>query len=200
MNLPIFLSVLGFAFGASVSAQEMKLETAVFGAGCFWCVEAFFEQQPGVTGVVSGYAGGDEQNPTYQQVSAGRTGHAEVVQVTFDPGKTSYEKLVDYFWNTHDVTDGRGVSPDFGRQYRSTILTDGEAQATAAQTSKSRAQKGLTKPIATVIAPLKQFWAAQDYHQDYVRKNPTDSYVVRIAIPKLRKLGLKLPGTQGSSR
>ena len=193
MKLRIILTILGFALGASVSAEEAKLEKAVFGAGCFWCVEAFFEQQPGVTEVVSGYAGGDEQNPTYQQVSAGRSSHAEVVQVTFDPAKTSYGALVDYFWKTHDATDGRGVAPDFGRQYRSTILTDGEAQAATAQTSKAKAQQGLKKPIATVIAPLKKFWPAEEYHQDYVRKNPTDGYVTGVAIPKLKKLGLKLP-------
>ena len=193
MKLPIFLSLLGLALGANAFAQEAKLEKAVFGAGCFWCVEAFFEQQPGVTGVVSGYAGGEEQNPTYAQVGGGRTSHAEVVEVTFDPAKTSYEKLVDFFWKTHDVTDGRGVAPDFGRQYRSTILTSSEAQAAAAQKSKAEAQKGLNKPIATEIAPLKKFWLAEAYHQDYVRKNPRDGYVRAVAIPKLKKLGLKLP-------
>lgn len=193
MKLPVFLSLLGLALGANAFAQEAKLEKAVFGAGCFWCVEAFFEQQPGVTSVVSGYAGGEEQNPTYAQVSGGRTSHAEVVEVTFDPAKTSYEKLVDFLWKTHDVTDGRGVAPDFGRQYRSTILTSSEAQATAAQKSKAEAQKGLSKPIATEIAPLKKFWPAEAYHQDYVRKNPRDGYVRAVAIPKLKKLGLKLP-------
>lgn len=194
MKLQILVSVLGLALSATVSAQEAKLEKAVFGAGCFWCVEAFFEQQPGVTDVVSGYAGGNDKNPTYEQVSAGRTGHAEVVQVTFDPSKTSYEKLVGFFWKTHDVTDGRGVSPDFGRQYRSIILTDGDAQAASSAKSKAEAQKNLKKPIATEITPLKQFWPAEQYHQDYVRKNPKDGYVRSIAIPKLKKLGLKLPG------
>lgn len=182
------------AFARAAPAAESGMEKAVFGAGCFWCVEAYFEQQPGVVSVISGYAGGDEKNPTYQQVGAGRTGHAEAVEVTFDPGKTSYEKLLAFFWTTHDPTDGRGVAPDFGRQYRSMILTIGDAQAAAAAASKDETQKRLKKPIATEIAPLKQFWPAEDYHQDYVRKNPNDGYVQSIAIPKLKKLGLKPPG------
>jgi len=193
MKLQTLLCILSLASSAAVSAQVAKLESAVFGAGCFWCVEAFFEQQPGVTNVVSGYAGSDEKNPTYEQVSAGRTRHAEVVQVTFDPTKTSYEKLVAFFWTTHDVTDGRGVAPDFGRQYRSIILTDGNAQAETAKKSKLEAQKRLGKPIATEIDPLIQFWPAEQYHQDYVRRNPKDGYVKSIAIPKLKKLGLQVP-------
>jgi methionine-S-sulfoxide reductase len=107
-----FLFILAAAARTSIAAET---ETAVFGAGCFWCVEAFYEQQPGVKDVVSGYAGGSEANPNYKQVSAGSTGHAEVVQVKFDPAVTSYEKLVEFFWKTHDVTDGRGVAPDFVR-------------------------------------------------------------------------------------
>ncbi len=194
MKIPTVFLTLSLALLAVASAQEPKLEKAVFGAGCFWCVEAFFEQQPGVTDVVSGYAGGTEKNPTYEQVGGGRSAHAEVVQVTFDPSKTSYEKLVAFFWTTHDVTDGRGVAPDFGRQYRSTILTDGDAQSAAAEKSKTEAQKSLKKPIATKIEPLKQFWPAEEYHQDYVRKNPKDGYVRSVAIPKLKKLGLKTPG------
>ncbi len=192
-TLHLFFLVL-FAAIQSPSAAEPTLEKAVFGAGCFWCVEVFFEQQPGVTQVVSGYAGGDEANPTYKQVGAGKTGHAEVVEVTYDTSKTSYEALLAFFWKTHDVTDPRGVAPDFGRQYRSTILTRGEAQAAAAVKSKAEAQKNFSKPIATVIAPLKKFWPAEEYHQDYIRKNPRDPYVLQTALPKFKKLGLKPPG------
>ncbi|CAN5520753.1 peptide-methionine (S)-S-oxide reductase MsrA [soil metagenome] len=169
-------------------------ETAVFGAGCFWCVEAFYEQQPGVTNVISGYAGGAEDNPTYKQVSAGTTGHAEVVQVEFDPALTSYEKLLDFFWTTHDPTNGGGVWPDFGKQYRSIILPSGEEQKAVAEKSKAAAEAKLRKPVATEIAPLKKFFAAEEYHQDYVRRNPKDPYVVGIALPKLKKHGLKVPG------
>ncbi len=182
-------------FSLRASAQEPKPAQAVFGAGCFWCVEAFFEQQPGVIDVVSGYAGGDEANPTYKQVGAGKTGHAEAVQITFDPAKTSYEKLLAFFWKTHDPTDGRGVAPDFGRQYRSIIVPVDEAQRAAAEKSKAEAQQQLGKAIATEIAPIgKAFYLAEDYHQDYVRKNPRDGYVQAIAVPKLKKLGLRVPG------
>lgn len=183
-------ALLLFAEAGAALGQTAKTETAVFGAGCFWCVEAFYEPQPGVIRVTSGYAGGAEQKPTYKQVSAGMTGHAEVVLVEFDPSKTTYEKLVDFFWKTHDVTDGSGVWPDFGKQYRSIILYKDEAQHQAIERSKARAQAGLSKPIATEIAPLTKFWPAEDYHQDYVKNNPNDTYVVNIAKPKLKKLGL----------
>jgi peptide-methionine (S)-S-oxide reductase len=174
-------------------AQETRVEKAVFGFGCFWCAEATFEQQPGVIDVVSGYAGGDEPNPTYHQVGTGKTGHAEAIEVTFDPTKTSYEKLLEFFWKTHDPTDPRGVEPDFGKQYRSMILTSGEAQSETAKKSKAEAQKHFKKPIATEIAPLKHFYPAEDYHQNYVRNNPGDPYVRNVSIPKLKKLGLKVP-------
>jgi len=193
MKAPLISLLLFLALIQGSSAAEPKLAKAVFGAGCFWCVEVFFEQQPGVTQAVSGYAGGDESNPKYEQVSAGKTGHAEVVEVTYDPARTSYEALLTFFWKTHDVTDPRGVSPDFGRQYRSTILTQDDAQAAVAKKSKAEAQKNFRKPIATEIASLRQFWPAEEYHQDYIKKNPRDKYVREIAIPKLKKLGLKPP-------
>jgi peptide-methionine (S)-S-oxide reductase len=176
------------------AAQGLATEKAIVGAGCFWCVEVYFEQQPGVIDVVSGYAGGNESNPNYKQVSAGQTSHAEVVQITFDPTKTSYEKLLAFFWKTHDPTDGRGVAPDFGKQYRSIIVPMNDAQRAAAEKSKAEAQQQLGKPIATEIAPIgKPFYVAEDYHQDYARKNPNDGYVQGVAVPKLKKLGLKLP-------
>ena len=171
-----------------------ETETAVFGAGCFWCVEAFYEQQPGVKNVVSGYAGGPEANPNYKQVSAGATGHAEVVQVEFDPAVTSYEKLVEFFWKTHDPTDGRGVAPDFGKQYRPIILYRTPEQQDIAEKSKLALAAKLGKPVAAQILPLEKFYPAEEYHQDYVRRNPKDGYVVGVAIPKLKKLGLKVPG------
>ncbi|MBA2431282.1 MAG: peptide-methionine (S)-S-oxide reductase MsrA [Chthoniobacterales bacterium] len=186
-----FLLILAAAARTSIAAET---ETAVFGAGCFWCVEAFYEQQPGVKDVVSGYAGGAEANPNYKQVSAGSTGHAEVVQVKFDPAVTSYEKLVEFFWKTHDVTDGRGVAPDFGKQYRPLILFSTPEQQAVAEKSKAALAARLGKPVAAEIVALEKFYLAVDYHQDYVRRNPKDGYVVGVAIPKLKKLGLKLPG------
>lgn len=174
-------------------SSAAETETAVFGAGCFWCVEAFYEQQPGVKNVVSGYAGGSEANPNYKQVSAGQTGHAEVVQVEFDPAVTSYEKLVEFFWKTHDPSDGRGVAPDFGKQYRPVILYRTPEQQAIAEKSKAALAAKLGKPVAAEIVALDRFYPAEDYHQDYVRKNPKDGYVVGVAIPKLKKLGLKVP-------
>ncbi len=177
--------------GATLTAGEPQ--KAVLGAGCFWCVEAVYEQLPGVLDVVSGYAGGPEKNPTYKQVSAGRTGHAEVVQITFDPDKTSYRALIDYFWHTHDVTDGSGVWPDFGKQYRSIILPANEAQLQIARESRAAARADFDKPIATQIVMLDHFYPAEDYHQDFVRLNPNHPYVRNIAYKKLDKLGLKRP-------
>jgi len=184
-------ALLILPFAGVCSAET---ETAVFGAGCFWCVEAFYEQQPGVKNVVSGYAGGSEANPDYKQVSAGSTGHAEVVQVEFDPAVTSYKKLVEFFWSTHDATDGRGVAPDFGKQYRSIILYRTPEQKEVAEASKAAYSAKLGKPIATEIQSLEKFYPAEEYHQDYVRRNPKDRYVVGVALPKLKKLGLKIPG------
>ncbi len=188
---------VGFAFLLLTFARissAAHTETAVFGAGCFWCVEAFYEQQPGVKNVVSGYAGGTEANPNYKQVSAGQTSHAEVVQVEFDPAVTSYEKLVEFFWKTHDPTDGRGVAPDFGKQYRPLILFRTPEQQAVAEKSKAALAAKIGKPVAARIEPLDKFYPAEDYHQDYVVKNPKDGYVVGVAIPKLKKLGLKVPG------
>ncbi len=198
--LPVLAIALA-AFSPSPQAEDPStgetavLETAVVGAGCFWCVEAFYEDLPGVVNVVSGYAGGPEPDPKYADVSAGRTGHAEVVKITFDPAKTDYETLIDFFWKTHDVTDPSGVWPDFGKQYRSIILYQNEAQKRMAKASKARLEASgeLDKPVATQIVALEQFHPAEDYHQDYVKKNPDDPYVQRIALPKMKKLGLPSP-------
>lgn len=168
-------------------------QTAVLGAGCFWCVEAIYEQQPGVEKVVSGYAGGDKANPTYEEVSAGTTGHVEAVQIYFDPDQTSYRKLIDYFWKTHDPTNPDGVEPDFGSSYRSAIFPENDEQMKEAKASEAAAQKDYDKPIATIIKPLKKFYPAEGYHQDYAKKNPDNSYIRGVTGPRLARLGLKLP-------
>ncbi|MDB4474568.1 peptide-methionine (S)-S-oxide reductase MsrA [Opitutaceae bacterium] len=183
-------TLLALVFSVSAIAATEK---ATVGAGCFWCVEAVYEQLPGVLDVVSGYAGGPEKNPTYKQVSAGRTGHAEVVQITFDPEVTSYRALIDYFWKTHDITDPRGVWPDFGPHYRSIILAHNDEQLEEARASRAEIRKNHEKPVITEIVNLEKFYPAEDYHQDYVRLNPSNSYVRNIAYKKLDKLGLKRP-------
>ncbi len=178
---------------AGARPASAATEQAVLGAGCFWCMEGIFEAQPGVTNVVSGYAGGAEPDPTYEQVGSGGTGHAECIEITFDPAKTSLRQLLDVFWKSFDPTDARGVAPDFGPQYRSLILFANDAQRRIAGESKAEAQKHFKKPIATGIAPLTKFYPAEEYHQDYVRKHPDNPYVRHVSIPRMQSVGVKAP-------
>jgi len=182
-------ALFGKASASEISSGPAT-ELAVLGAGCFWCVEEIYEKVPGVVEVTSGYAGGDEPNPTYQAVGSGQTGHAEVVEIQFDPSKVSYEKLLDIFWKTHDPTDPRGVSPDFGSQYRSVILPNSPLQAEIAELSKARTAKGLGKPIATEIKTLQTFYPAEAYHQDYVKNHPDDPYVRNVSKPRFQRTDL----------
>jgi peptide-methionine (S)-S-oxide reductase len=149
------------------------MEKALFGAGCFWGVEDFFRQVPGVASAVSGYAGGKTQNPTYKQVCQGDTNHAEVVEVTFDPAKLSYANLVNLFFKMHNPTQLNRQGPDFGSQYRSVIFTYGEDQAKVAREWLEAAAKSgrYKQAIVTVIEPAPQFWPAEDYHQRYFEKH-----------------------------
>jgi peptide-methionine (S)-S-oxide reductase len=167
------------------------MEKATFGAGCFWCVEAVFEQLPGVSSVVAGYAGGTTPNPTYEDVCTGSTGHAEVAQITFDPSKISYEKLLEVFWEVHDPTTLDRQGADVGSQYRSVIFTHDDRQRLAAEKSLKEAQKNFSNPIVTEIQPLEAFYEAENYHQDYYRHNPDKPYCRMVIRPKLEKLKLK---------
>jgi len=162
-------------------------ETAVLGAGCFWCIEGIYQNVEGVESVVSGFAGGTVENPTYEQVTSGKTGHAEVVKITYDPKQVSYRDLLDLFWQIHDPTDPRGVWPDFGPMYRSIILTSDDAQKAIAEQAKAEAGKVHSKPIVTEISRLEEFYPAEKYHQDFVRQNPNHPYVRQIALPKMEK-------------
>jgi peptide-methionine (S)-S-oxide reductase len=146
-------------------------ERATFAAGCFWGVEVDYRNMQGVTDVRVGYTGGTKEEPTYKEVCGGRTGHAEAVEVTFDPSKVSYEELVDAFWELHDPTQVNRQGWDVGSQYRSAIFTHSPEQARVAAESKARAQESLSKPIATQIAPADTFWPAEEYHQQYLVKN-----------------------------
>ncbi|MGB7434621.1 MAG: peptide-methionine (S)-S-oxide reductase MsrA [Candidatus Acidiferrum sp.] len=147
-------------------------EIATFGAGCFWGVEANFRRVPGVLDVVSGYSGGHTQNPTYRDVCTDTTGHAEVVQVTFDPCKVSYEQLLDVFWKMHDPTQMNRQGPDFGKQYRTAIFFHSPEQEAVAKRSKEalEASSKYHRPIATEITPAGAFWPAEEYHQRYLEK------------------------------
>lgn len=145
---------------------------ATFGAGCFWGVEAAFRQLPGVTATAVGYSGGHTENPTYHDVCGGRTGHAEVVEVDYEPDKVSFDDLLEVFWNEHDPTQLNRQGPDVGAQYRSAVFFHSPEQETAARASKERLQASgrFGRPIVTEITPAKTFWRAEDYHQQYLEK------------------------------
>lgn len=149
----------------------MATQTATFAAGCFWGVEAAFRQVPGVIDVVSGYTGGSVDNPTYRQVCGHATGHAEAVEVAFDPQRVDYEKLLSVFWQLHDPTQLNRQGPDVGDQYRSAIFTHGEEQEREAIASREREQRNYARPIVTQILPAPRFWPAEEYHQHYFEKN-----------------------------
>ena len=146
------------------------MEKATFGAGCFWGVEAAFRQVKGVKSTAVGYLGGDMENPTYKDVCTGRTGHAEVVEVEFDPAVVSYGDLLQVFWDNHDPTTLNRQGPDVGTQYRSAIFFHTPEQEAAARASKQRVQEGLARPIVTEITPVSTFYRAEEYHQQYLEK------------------------------
>lgn len=162
---------------------------ATFGGGCFWCTEAVFQTEPGVQSVTSGYAGGHVPRPTYDDVCSGSTGHAEVIQVAFEPALVSYDRLLELFWEAHDPTTLNRQGADTGTQYRSIILYHDDAQRIAAEQSKAAAQAKFARPIVTEIVPMREFYPAETYHQDYYRNNTAASYCRIVIAPKLKKLG-----------
>jgi len=159
----------------AVTTDASALEKATFAGGCFWCMEPPFEKLDGVKEVISGYTGGQKENPTYEEVSSGTTGHAEAVQITFDPGKISYADLLGVFWKQIDPTDDGGSFVDRGLQYRSAIFYhNGEQKRLAEETKRELEQSGkYDNPIVTEIVPYTRFWKAEDYHQDYHKKRTT---------------------------
>jgi methionine-S-sulfoxide reductase len=165
-------------------------EQATFGAGCFWGVEWVFRKVPGVVDAVSGYAGGYTENPTYREVCSHTTGHAEVVQVTFDPAIVNYDQLLEVFWAMHDPTQVDRQGPDIGDQYRSVIFTNSPDQELAATESKARAQAQFSHPIATTIEPLTRFYPAEDYHQRYYDLNGHTPYCHVFPTDVVERLGL----------
>ena len=165
-----------------------KEEIAIFAGGCFWCVETQFEGMPGVTSVVSGYTGGPEKNPTYHDVSSGSTGHYESVEIRFDPRRISYAKLVDVFWHAIDPTQGDGQFCDRGKQYRSAIFYRDESQRKIAEQSKRSVSATLRKPIVTGILPAGPFYRAEEYHQDFWKKDPDRYHSYREGCGRDRRL------------
>jgi peptide-methionine (S)-S-oxide reductase len=166
--------VLLAAAPAIAQTPPANLAKATFAAGCFWCTEEAFDKVPGVVSTTSGYMGGNKKNPTYEQVSSGTTGHAEVVQVVYDPSKVSYERLLEQFWLNHDPTVKDRQFCDVGSQYRPSIFYHTEEQKRLAEASKAKwdKDKPFTQPIVTPIVAAGDFWPAEDYHQDYYKKNP----------------------------
>lgn len=165
-------------------------ETATFAGGCFWCTEAIFQRLKGVTSVLPGYAGGDVKNPSYDQVSMGNTGHAEAIQIEFDPKQIPYEKLLDIFWHTHNPTTLNQQGYDIGTQYRSEIFYHNEAQKKAAEKSKIELEKEKVypNPVVTKITPFTNFYKAEDYHVNYYNTHQDAAYCDVIISPKVQKL------------
>lgn len=177
-------------------ASAPKMEKAVFAGGCFWCTEAVFEPVAGVTKVVSGYSGGTRESASYDVVSAGRTDHAEAIEITYDASKITYGQLLKIFFGVaHDPTTKDRQGPDWGRQYRSAIFyaNDEQKKIAEAYVKQLTAAKSFNAPIVTELAPLKAFYDAEGYHQDYVRNHPSNPYVVVNAKPKVEKLKKEFP-------
>jgi len=169
--------------------KKPKLQLATFGGGCFWCLEAVYQRLKGVVKVVSGYTGGKTQNPDYESICTGTTGHAEVVQIEFDPEVTPYGTLIDIFWRIHDPTQLNRQGNDIGTQYRSVIYYHNEQQKQSAESSLDAVKKSAywNDPIVTELAPLPAFYPAEPYHQNYFNNNPTQGYCQFIVRPKIAK-------------
>lgn len=199
-NIFIMLSIVfSIVLGQQSSdkkGKSMQYETATLGSGCFWCSEAMFQRLEGVIKVESGYSGGTVPNPTYEQVCTGRTGHAEVVQVTFDPAIISFREILNVFWKTHDPTTLNRQGNDAGTQYRSVIFYHSEEQKKTAEEYKKELEKAKVwdDPIVTEIAPFTAFYKAEGYHQDYYNNHEYQPYCMLVINPKLRKFQKEFEG------
>ncbi len=180
----------------TVYKQDLsKYKKAYFASGCFWCVEAIFESVKGVKEVISGYAGGTENNPTYEQVGRGNTSHAETVEVYYDPRQVSFQTLVTVFFGSHDPTTLNRQGPDRGPQYRSIAFYQNPQEKTIIEAfiQALEARKVFGKPIVTEVVKFKRFWEAESYHQDYERNHPNNPYIQNVSIPRLKAFQKKFP-------
>jgi len=178
------------AVAIKMTPEELQsYETAYFASGCFWCVEAIFESVKGVKEVVSGYAGGTEDNPTYEQVSYGKSTHAEAVEVYYDPEEISFQELVQVFFGSHDPTSLNRQGPDRGPQYRSIAFYKNQEQQKIIEAYKKALEdnKVYDRPIVTEVVPHTTFWKAEEYHQDYERKHPNNPYILNVSVPRLNR-------------
>jgi|TARA_B110000914_G_C15492524_1_gene461438 peptide-methionine (S)-S-oxide reductase len=176
--------------GAKPMSKQV-VEVATLGGGCFWCVEAVFERVEGVVDVVSGYAGGHKKNPTYNDVTRGDTGHAEVCQISFNPSEITFEGILEIFWQAHDPTTLNRQGNDYGTQYRSAIYFHDKKQQEVAEASIKEASENLKDPLTTELKALDEFYLAEVYHQDYFENNPNVPYCTFVIAPKLNKLKKK---------
>lgn len=194
--ISLFLLIIHFKSGTMISNQNQNsttgalFEKATFGGGCFWCTEAVFKQVNGVIATEVGYAGGNVENPTYEKVCTGTTGHAEVCQITFNPKIVSYTELLEIFFKTHDPTTLNRQGADVGTQYRSVIFYHNDAQKHLALEfiKKLEQSKLFSKPIVTQVEPLKNYYRAEEYHQNYFEKNPNNAYCIFVVAPKVEKV------------
>lgn len=175
----------------NTTSLEEAQEVAILGGGCFWCTEAVFEKIGGVTDVVSGYAGGKSKNPTYKEICTGKSGHAEVIRITFNTKVLSYTKILEIFGKCHDTTTLNRQGADIGTQYRSTIMYLNETQKSIAEKWKQDFNKRLSSPVVTEIVEAPTFYVAEEYHQDYYARNPNQGYCNFVIRPKLKKLNLE---------
>ncbi|GAA4317891.1 peptide-methionine (S)-S-oxide reductase MsrA [Pontixanthobacter gangjinensis] len=175
-----------------VPAQD-GLKKAYFASGCFWCVEAIYESIEGVEEALSGYSGGHTKNPTYEQSNTGKTGHAEAVEVIYDPEVVSFKTLVEVYFGSQDPTQVNGQGPDRGSQYRSIIFYQNAEQKKIIEEVKAQVANNYDEPIAAEILPFQKFWKAEDYHQDYEKNNPNNPYIRNVSIPRLNRFKSKFP-------
>ena len=174
-------------------SMENGMSKAYFASGCFWCVEAIYESIEGVDEVISGYSGGHTKNPTYEESNTGRTGHAEAVEVIYDPEVVSFKTLVQVYYGSQNPTQVNGQGPDIGSQYRSIIFYQNEDQKKTIEEVKAEVSKDYDKPLAAEILPFQKFWKAEDYHQNYEKNNPRNPYIQNVSIPRLNRFKEKFP-------
>ena len=200
----ILLSILFVSCGKAQNSQttnELTSESfsddtydrAYFASGCFWCVETIYESVSGVEEVFSGYSGGQTKNPTYESSNTGRTGHAEAVEVIYDPKVVSFEALIDVYFGSQNVTQQNGQGPDIGSQYRSIIFYQNENQKAIINTKIESLSKEYSKPIAAEVMAFEKFWMGEEYHQDYKVKNPNNPYIRNVSVPRYTKFRVRFP-------
>jgi len=188
LRIAVIFLIVGGVVHAAQSPGSTPTAKATFAGGCFWCMEPPYDELEGVTSTISGYIGGTKKDPTYEQVSAGTTGHTEAVQITYDPQKVSYEKLLEIFWRNIDPLTANAQFCDSGSQYRSGIFYHDEAQKKLAEASKKRVQTRFKQPVVTEITAASEFYPAEDYHQDYYKKNPIRYKIYRYGCGRDQRL------------